>query len=452
MSGALIRLTDSLSNKPMLTTQPHLEKVVEYLTDRNSGVKELKIDLNRKERIDRDTVDFNQDTGIGIISIDGSLTYLSYVGLCGDVGISYKKIKAEFDYLVKAGAKVIVFDQDSNGGEAYMAFETAKEIRKIADEKGIKLISYVDGSSFSASYVFSSICHEVIVNPQGEVGSIGVVVALMNTNKAEINRGYERLYIYSGKSKVPFSADGNWDVEWVKDLQGKVDVLYGEFVSHVGEYRNIETAAILDIGAKTFFGADAVELGLADKVMTHAELGEYLANLNDEEEEELAIKSMFKTKQGVAEAATSAESNTDMTLLEELQNTVTAQSEQLTQAQEGFIALQSEFDETVATLKAANEALQASLDEALGVTSKMVENSRKARLKAATNEDTATTLFASMSTLSDEAFDAIVTSLESQKEAMAESFEEVGSIGAEVETPKPKSKTLAMAEAAYKQQ
>ena len=450
MSRALIRLTESLQNKPLLSTQPHLDQVLEYLTDRNNGVHNLKVDIIKKDRVNRETIEYNEDTGVGIIAIDGSLTYLTYQGLCGDAGISYKKIKAEFDYLVANGAKIILLDQDSNGGEAYMAFETAREMRKIADEKGVKLISYVDGGSFSASYVFSAVCHEIIVNPQGEVGSIGVVVGLRNTNKAERNMGVERTYVYSGKSKIPFDAEGDWDKAWLQDIQDKVDTLYGEFLSHVSLYRDVTKETLLDIGARTFFGADAVELGLADKVYTHEELGDYLATLT--EESGMSILTSIKGGKVNMEEK-----------LEQMQLEMTAKDAQLSEAQAGFVSLQEELDgvvtkltqaeAVVGELTASQEALQAALDAALGDKVSMVKEQRKARLQAATNVETADSMFASLENLDDASFDAVVTGFEKQKEAMASSglFTEVGSANAEVDTPAaPKSKTLELAQAQYK--
>lgn len=449
MSRALIRLTESLCNKPLLSTQPHLDMVLDYLTDRNSGVHELKVDIVKRQKVNRETIEYNEDTGVGVIAIDGSLTYLTYQGMCGDAGVSYKKIKAEFDYLVANGAKVIVLDQDSNGGEAYMAFETAREMRKIADEKGVKLISYVDGGSFSASYVFSAVCHEVIVNPQGEVGSVGVVVSLRNTNKAEKAMGVERTYVYSGKSKIPFDAEGDWDKAWLQDIQDKVDTLYGEFLSHVSFYRGVTKETLLDIGARTFFGADAVELGLADKVLTHEELGEYLATLI-EGKNNMSILTSLK---GGGEKVT----------MENLQAELSAKDVQLAEAQEGFVSLQAELDGVltkltqaegvVAELTASQEALQAALDAAIGDKVAMVKEQRKTRLQAATNVETADSMFASLENLDDASFDAVVTGFEKQKEAMASSdlFKEVGSANAEVDKPSaPKSKTLELAQAQYK--
>lgn len=449
MSGALLRLTKSLTNRPLLATQTQLDQVYDYLTDRNNGLADMKVDVVKRETVNRDTVEYNSDTGIGIISIDGSLTYLTYRGICGDAGISYKGIKAQFDYLVEQGAKIILLDQDSNGGEAYMAFETAREMRKVADEKGIKLISYVDGGSFSASYVFSAICHEVIVNPQGEVGSIGVVVGLVNTNKAEKDRGVERTYIYSGKSKIPFDAEGGWDEAWLGDIQDKVDSLYGVFLDHVIEYRGLSKETLLDIGARTFLGEDAIKLGLADKAMTHNELGHYLAELI--EDDDMALMPIFKGGKNMS------------VTMEQLQEQLEAKDVQLGEAQEGFTSLQAELDETVtqlteaqalvAELQEKQEQMQATLDESLQEKAELAKAQRLARLQAATNDEQAEVLFASLSDLDDVRFEAVVSGFEKQKEMSAESglFAEVGGNATELEAPAaPISKTLELAKAQHK--
>ena len=94
-------------------------------------------------------------------------------------------------------------DADSGGGEAYGMMETANEMRKIADANDVKFITYVDGYAASAMYGLSAASHEIIVNPDAQVGSIGVVVSLANYSEAEKQYGLKRVYVTAGESKVP---------------------------------------------------------------------------------------------------------------------------------------------------------------------------------------------------------------------------------------------------------
>ena len=138
MAGKLLRLTQKIVNKPQLMYAPSLEGVLQILTDRNNNVSvELAISGGRERKAEE--LCYNPDTGVGVLSIDGPLTYLEYEPMCGSAPSSYQRLTAEFETLVNAGAKTVVFDMDTPGGEAYACFETAKGLRKMADDAGVKI-------------------------------------------------------------------------------------------------------------------------------------------------------------------------------------------------------------------------------------------------------------------------------------------------------------------------
>ncbi len=120
MAGKLLRLTERIYNTPHLMAPASLENAVRYLQSRNEGVVEFAISGGRTR--DKNEVTYNPDTGMGIISIDGPLTYVEYQGICGEESASYQQIKEEFDAMLGLGAKTVVFDCDSPGGEAYGSF------------------------------------------------------------------------------------------------------------------------------------------------------------------------------------------------------------------------------------------------------------------------------------------------------------------------------------------
>lgn len=277
MAGPLIRFSkEKFYDKPHLITPLALESIAEYLEDRNSGVEAAiqNKDLAKKMESEEGREVTN---GVGVIPVSGALTYEStgWEALCG--GASYQGILARFDHLADMGATTIVMDLDSPGGEAYGAFETSKELRKRADEQGIKLVAYVDGLAASAGYALAASAHEIISNPQSEVGSIGVVVRLVNSNKAMKKEGLETTYVYAGDSKVPFNEEGEFAEGFLEDLQEKVDYLYNEFTSFVAEAREMPQSDVIATQAKTFMASKAQELGLVDSLLTREEFFEKLA-------------------------------------------------------------------------------------------------------------------------------------------------------------------------------
>lgn len=283
MAHELFRLTSELKNKPQLVTAEAFEQYLSYLEDRNSGVYDAAIELNKlsKKSDDNDEDDYvDVENGYAVLHIDGPLTYQPtlFQMLCG--GMSYATLEKQVASAIKQGASTIILDSDSPGGEAYGCFETAQDIRKMADAANVKLVAYVDGIAASACYGLISAAHEIIMNPDAEAGSIGVVTRLTNTNGKDKKEGKETTYIYAGNSKIPFDKDGQFREEFIADLQSKVDRLYSKFVAHVSTMRGISEEAVKQTEAKMFVAEEALALGLADKIQTKEEFYESLSNNN----------------------------------------------------------------------------------------------------------------------------------------------------------------------------
>ncbi len=281
MAHELSLLSASLVNKPQLITPDTFNHYLSILENRSSDVilanqeakklaLEESVDIENKSEVDLGAT-------VGIINIEGPLTYKSsgFEALCG--GASYQGILSEAKELfANPSIKTVVQIVNSGGGECFRCFEHSRELRKLADETGKRFITYVDGMSASAAYALSVASHEVIINPDSEVGSIGVVVRLVNSNEKDKKEGYQTTYITAGDSKVPFDANGDFREDFKADLQTKVDSLYLDFIQHVADMRNISQEVVMSTEAKTFMKDDALKLGLVDKVMTGAEFKEYL--------------------------------------------------------------------------------------------------------------------------------------------------------------------------------
>jgi signal peptide peptidase SppA len=348
--------------------------------------------------------------------------------MCGDAPTSYQSLVADFDTLLSQGAKTIVLDTDSPGGEAYAVFETAKRLRSMADEHGAKIITYVDGMAASAAYALASMSDEIVMNPSAEVGSIGVVVRLRNTNKAMKNMGVEDTYVYAGKSKIPFNSDGEFAEEFLEDLQEKVNTLYGDFVSHVAQMRGMTAEGVKDTEAKTFLADKAIQLGLADKAMEVEEFYSYLSTVASGENQSKMLTARFLKSNKQEDTAKMQE----LVELQAAHETLTAQfadvNTQLSAAIEAKAALEAELTqakETLAQIEAASE--QARL-EAEHAAAQAKVDARKAKLSAVVSAEEAEALMASLESLEDAAFDTVVASLDKKAKAVenSELFVEMG--------------------------
>ena len=273
MAHELLRLTQRLCNRPQLISPITLGSVIQYLEARNTVGKEMRV--TQAKVAPRQPV-LDKESGVGLVQIEGALTNIQYTPECGDESCSYYSLVEDISMLMDKGIKTLVLDIDSGGGEAYGCFEAANEVRQMANDGNVKIIAYVDGLAASAAYAWAAIADEIIVNPMSEVGSIGVVVQLMNTLKAERNAGFERTFVFAGDSKIPFDTDGNFTESFIADLQAGVDFFYQEFIEHVALHRGMSDQAVKDTQAKVFLPEQALKLGLADKIMTKQDFLEYV--------------------------------------------------------------------------------------------------------------------------------------------------------------------------------
>ena len=280
MSHQLLRLTTSLYNTPHLATPATLEACLAFLDSRNQGTpgvsEKLWSSLDTSTR-HPDSGELVYASGIGVIPVEGALTYKPVGGLCGDVGTSYESLVDDTENMAKAGVKTLVFEYGTGGGEATHVFEAARKIRSIADENGMQLIGYADTMAASAGYALMSVCDVRIANPSASVGSIGCVVALLDTSKYESNLGVKRIYVTSSEGKVPFADDGTFKESFLADISSTVNTLGDEFCEFVSEFTGLSFDEVKATDAKCFTAKKAMEVGLVDLVMTRDEFHTFVS-------------------------------------------------------------------------------------------------------------------------------------------------------------------------------
>lgn len=432
MAHELARLRSKLFDTPLLVETKSFESILNYLDKRCEGT--VEVNKEAAEEYSMHSTLYYKDNGLGVININGPLTNKStgWEAFCG--GTSYESIKEDFEALLEEGAKTIAFIVESGGGEAYGMMDTGNYLRRLADENGVKIVSYIDGLSASAAYGLTAISDEIISNKSSEIGSVGVLIRLMNDSKALEKEGYERTFITAGDEKIPFAADGSFRKEFIDDLQYKVDTLYQEFVEYVAEHRNISIEAVRNTQAKTFLAGDAVRLGLADKLMTQEEFYSYLSGEAQNNVNGSSMKDrIFKF--------TKSEDKSEMTQLADMQTQLEALTTELSIAQLAVAELAS-TKEAMATLQAAftekETALAAALEQVKqmeAVKEQMKAQARTDKLSAVMAADKVEAVQASLATLSDEAFETVLAGFAQQKQALeaSELMQELGGEGGEPE-------------------
>lgn len=445
MAHELTRLRSKLFDTPLLVDSKSFESILNYVDKRCEG----NVDVTPKADSEfsmYSTLHY-AESNLGVIHISGPLTNKStgWEALCG--GTSYESIKEDFEALLEAGAKTVAFMVESGGGEAYGMMDTGNYLRKLADDNGVKIISYIDGLSASAAYGLTAISDEIVSNKNSEIGSIGVLIRLMNDSKALEMKGYERSFISAGTEKIPFAEDGSFRKEFLDDLQYKVDALYKDFTEYVAEHRNISVEAVRNTQANTFLADDAIALGLADRTMTQEEFYAYLSGQAQNNKEGSSMSNrIFKFSK------TNDEETLDMSQLAELQSQLTAANEQLAEfssVKEALTLLQSTVTEKETALAAALQEVA----QMKAATETMKMDSRKSKLAAVMSADKVEGVSASLSSLDDSAFETVLSGFAAQKQALEASdmFTELGDQGTEVVPEANASKSKDVTEDLIKQ-
>jgi len=414
MSRELLRLSGLIYDTPHLVTEEYLDKVSSYIEARNSGAELTVVDLVKEEPR---KAEYFKDKKLGVIEFNGAITDIPHYSLSGGEALSHQMVREQMKSLVESGAKVVVMDMDTPGGIAHMAFESARYIRDLADDNGVKLISYVSAKSFSAGMVYSAVAHEIISNPSAEVGSIGVRVKLRNMNGALKNMGVEDVYITAGENKVPFDSGGNFTEEYKQEVKDSVLELYDEFTDHVAMYRGMSKEDVIKLGANSFSSKKALSNGLIDKVMTLEEFKSYLEEITTGDKMASPVTNVLKQK-----GKEMSEQDKDVSLSVELEAAIA----------EAKVLWEEEKSKEVSALSAELESLKAQMQEFQNKQEEAKQASRLSQLSAVLGDVVAAEKMKTLSKVDDEVFSTLLSAFEigmsAQKEndAMLNEFGDEG--------------------------
>lgn len=216
--------------------------------------------------------------GTSILPIVGSLVNRgAWIGASSGL-VSYEGLAAQMrEAASDPEVSAILLDIDSPGGEATGMFGLARLIREVNQTKPV--LAMVNDVAASAAYGIASSAREIIVSPTSMVGSVGVVLTHLDRSGELEKKGVKATLIHAGAHKVDGNSLGPLSEDVRADLQAEVMKFYDQFVGLVAEGRTgrMTEAQVRATEARVYFGADAIDIGLADRV---ASLDEVLAEFS----------------------------------------------------------------------------------------------------------------------------------------------------------------------------
>ncbi|MBI1183805.1 signal peptide peptidase SppA [bacterium] len=163
--------------------------------------------------------------------------------------------------------KAIVLRVNSPGGSALASDIILREVA-LCKEAGKPVVVSMGDVAASGGYYISCKADAIVAQPNTLTGSIGVIGIIPGTQKFFENK----LGITFDRIKTgPFADLGNpnrdmSDMER-KMIQDQLDRIYIDFISHVAEGRNLDTAFVNANGqGRVWTGTDALKLGLVDEL------------------------------------------------------------------------------------------------------------------------------------------------------------------------------------------
>jgi signal peptide peptidase SppA len=229
--------------------------------------------------------------GVAVIPIHGLLTkraefFDSFFGTT-----SYDEIHELISSaLEESNVNSILLDIDSPGGEVSGLFDLVDFIYESRDVKPI--CAFANDHAFSAAYAIASAASKIFVNRTSGVGSIGVIATHLDISEYDKKEGIKYTTIFAGDKKNDLSPHEPISDDAVSDLQKEVDRLYKMFVAVVARNRNISSAQVKATQAATYFGADAISLGLVDQLETgHGKLLKKLSGMVPDPKTSMVLES-----------------------------------------------------------------------------------------------------------------------------------------------------------------
>lgn len=225
---------------------------------------------------------YRVENGVAVIPVDGTLVNkFGYVqprsGMTGYDGILARASQAFGDPEVRG----VMLDNDTPGGDVAGCFDCVNSLRKLSASANKPLWSLAYDMNCSAGMAIASAADRRLTTSTGIVGSIGVIMAHASFEKQLATKGIDVTLIYAGAHKADGNPYQNLSEEVYKRFLAQTESLRQEFAQLVAGNIGISLEQVLATEARSYRGAEAVNVGLADEVVNGNEaiqiFSEYLS-------------------------------------------------------------------------------------------------------------------------------------------------------------------------------
>lgn len=187
----------------------------------------------------------------------------------------------------------IIVRIDSPGGVVNGYGFAAAQLERIR-QVGINLTVCIDKVAASGGYMMSAVAHKIIAAPFAIVGSIGVVGTIPNIRELLEKNGINVEMHTSGEYKRTLTTVGVNTEEGRNKFKQDLESIHQLFKKHILVYRPSLDIDKIATG-EYWFGKDALELGLVDKIQTY---DDYLIDLLKKQHNVYEVSYVIKKEKG----------------------------------------------------------------------------------------------------------------------------------------------------------
>lgn len=202
------------------------------------------------------------DPTVAVIRLAGMIS-ASGRGTLNDANLAPLLEKA----FVKGKPAAVVLEINSPGGSPVQSSLIGARIRRLAEEKKVPVIAFVEDVAASGGYWLAAAADEIYADESSVVGSIGVISASFGAHELLARQGIERRVYTAGKSKSmldPFRPENPEDVARLKVL---LEDIHGNFKDHIAARRKGKLPQDRDLfTGEVWLARRAQELGLIDGI------------------------------------------------------------------------------------------------------------------------------------------------------------------------------------------
>lgn len=209
---------------------------------------------------------FTQSGSLATVCLHGVMTRLMqgatrklYLALGEPFSETEKIAQTLRDLQADSSVNAVLLDIDSPGGSVNGTPELAAAVARLSREKYV--YAYTSGMCCSAAFWVASQCDAIYAAPSARLGSVGVILPMLDSSEAHHKSGLKVEAFTAGKYKGAGLSGTSLSEEQRALLQAQVNTLWEDFKSAVTRRRNI---APEDMEGQTFFGQAARNKGFVD--------------------------------------------------------------------------------------------------------------------------------------------------------------------------------------------